>query len=390
MKKREAVARGASVNGDNIRNKNGFAHYMIKEIYDQPQSVATVIDDSLERDGRINMGQLGLSAELMRSFTKITIAASGSSRHAGMVGEFMLERMVGLDVEVDFASQYCYRDPVVANHELTIFPSQSGTTIDTITALQVARRKGACSLAICNVPETPLTQLADATLLTHAGEEVAIAATKSFTTQLTAMFLFSAYLAQERETKNESVAASLRALHDLPEMIRKALNTDAPCLEFARQLKGYDDFIFMGRDIAYPIALEGALKLKEVSYIHAEGYPTGELKHGPTALVNEHLPVVVLATQDRNDPDSVLRYSKSVASIREYVDREIPVLAIAGEDDTELQNIVSSILRVPEIPGLLQPIVDVIPLQFLAYHIAVLRGRNIDRPRHLSKSVMNE
>ena len=188
------------MNAGKNNGKDGFAHYMMKEIYEQPEAVRTVIEANLNSEGR--MAELGLSAELIRSFSKITIAASGSSRHAGMVGEFMLERMVGLDVEVDFASQYCYRDPVVAPHELTIFPSQSGTTIDTITALQVARRKGACSLAICNVPETPLTQLADATLLTHAGEEVAIAATKSFTTQLTALFLFSAHLAQVRSTIN--------------------------------------------------------------------------------------------------------------------------------------------------------------------------------------------
>ncbi len=370
------------------KGKDGFAHYMIKEIYDQPEAVRTVIEDNLGRDGQIP--HLGLSDELIRSFSKITIAASGSSRHAGMVGEFMLERMVGLDVEVDFASQYCYRNPVVAPHELTIFPSQSGTTIDTITALQVARRKGACSLAICNVPETPLTQLADATLLTHAGEEVAIAATKSFTTQLTALFLFSAHLARIRSTMNHAAEVALQALPTLPELIEKALETDVPCLEFARQLHKYKDFIYMGRDIDYPIALEGALKLKEVSYIHAEGYPTGELKHGPTALVNEQLPIVVLATQDRHDPDSVLRYGKTVASIREFIEREIPVLAIASETDTELQKIAPCILRVPEAPALLQPIVEVIPLQFLAYHIAVLCGRNIDRPRHLSKSVVIE
>jgi glucosamine--fructose-6-phosphate aminotransferase (isomerizing) len=372
------------------QGKNGFAHYMIKEIYDQPEAVRTVIEDNLDDRGNISMPQLGLSAELVRSFNKITIAASGSSRHAGIVGEFMLERMVGLDVEVDFASQYCYRDPVVAPHELTIFPSQSGTTIDTITALQVARRKGACSLAICNVPETPLTQLADATLLTHAGEEVAIAATKSFTTQLTALFLFSTHLALVRSTVNEATQLALRALPRLPEMIEKALETDQKCLEFAQQLYEYKDFIYMGRDIDYPIALEGALKLKEVSYIHAEGYPTGELKHGPTALVNEHLPIVVLAARDPHDADSVMRYGKTVASIREFVERDIPVLAIASESDTELEKIVPAVLRVPEAPLLLQPMVEVIPLQFLAYHIAVLCGRNVDRPRHLSKSVMSE
>jgi glucosamine--fructose-6-phosphate aminotransferase (isomerizing) len=376
------------VNAGKSKGKDGFAHYMIKEIYDQPEAVRTVIEANLDDKGRIP--HLGLSAALIRSFSKITIAASGSSRHAGMVGEFMLERMVGLDVEVDFASQYCYRDPVVAAHELTIFPSQSGTTIDTITALQVARRKGACSLAICNVPETPLTQLADATLLTHAGEEVAIAATKSFTTQLTALFILSAHLAQVRATLNDGTHIALRALPTLPELIEKALETDTVCLEFARQLHGYKDFIYMGRDIDYPIALEGALKLKEVSYIHAEGYPTGELKHGPTALVNEQLPVVVLATQDRLDGDSMLRYGKTLASIREFVDREIPVLAIVSESDTEMEKIVVKVLRVPEAPALLQPIVEVVPLQLLAYHIAVLRGRNIDRPRHLSKSVVIE
>ena len=379
-----------SANKSKGKGKNGFAHYMIKEIYDQPEAVRTVLEDNHNRNGNIGMRQLGLSAELIRSFSKITIAASGSSRHAGMVGEFMIERMVGLDVEVDFASQYCYRDPVVAPHELTIFPSQSGTTIDTITALQVARRKGACSLAICNVPETPLTQLADATLLTHAGDEVAIAATKSFTTQLTALFLFSAHLAQVRSTMNDATELALRALPKLPELIEKALETDASCLEFARQLHTYKDFIYMGRDIDYPIALEGALKLKEVSYIHAEGYPTGELKHGPTALVNEHLPIVVLATQDRHDSDSVLRYGKTLASIREFVDREIPVLAIVSETDSQVEKIAPCILRVPEAPMLLQPIVEVVPLQFLAYHIAVLCGRNIDRPRHLSKSVVIE
>ena|SRR5579884_3709839 len=372
------------------KGKNGFAHYMIKEIYDQPEAVRTVVEDNLDSHGKVVLQQLGLSRELIRTIDKITIAASGSSRHAGMVGEFMLERMVGLNVEVDFASQYCYRDPVVSPHELTIFPSQSGTTIDTITALQVARKKGASSLAICNVPETPLTQLADATLLTHAGEEVAIAATKSFTTQLTALFLFAAHLAQERSTLNAATETALQTLPELPELIEKALETDRACLEFAKQLYNYKDFIYMGRDIDYPIALEGALKLKEVSYIHAEGYPTGELKHGPTALVNEHLPIVVLATQDHNDPDSVMRYGKTLISIREFVDREIPVMAIISENDAELEKIAPCVLRVPEAPLLLQPIVEVIPLQFLAYHIAVLCGRNIDRPRHLSKSVISE
>jgi glucosamine--fructose-6-phosphate aminotransferase (isomerizing) len=370
--------------------KNGFPHFMLKEIFEQPQAVRRVIEGWMDPSGRITVPGLSFPEEEIRAFSKVTIAASGSSRHAGMVGEFMLERMTGLVVEVDFASQYCYRDPVVAAHELTIFLSQSGTTIDTVTALQAARRKGARTLAICNVPETPLTQNADSTLLTHAGEEIAIAATKSFTTQLTALFLLSAYIARTRGVADPPVEAAIRQLPYLSTHIKKALSTDDCCQVFARQLYKYKDFIYVGRDIDYPIALEGALKLKEISYIHAEGYPTGELKHGPTALVNEDLPVVVLATHDKRDEGSMVRYERTVSNIREFVQREIPVVAITTEGDTIISQLTSGIIPVPELPMLLQPIVEVVPLQFLAYHIAVLCGRNVDRPRHLSKSVMIE
>jgi glucosamine--fructose-6-phosphate aminotransferase (isomerizing) len=349
-----------------------------------------VLTDHIDGDGKIRLPQLPFTSDQIRSFSKITIAASGSSRHAGMVGEFMFERMAAIDVEVDFASQYCYRDPVVAPKELTVFLSQSGTTIDTITALQVARRKHARSLAICNVPETPLTQLADATFLTHAGEEVAIAATKSFTTQLTALFLLAAYFGQERGTLNAPARLALDELQNLPARMEEALQTDERSREYAKQLYRFKDFIFIGRDIDYPIALEGALKLKEVSYIHAEGYPTGELKHGPTALVNEQLPIVVLAAHDPRDPDSTLRYSRSVSNIREFIEREIPVLSIVPHSDREIEKIAPCVLRVPDVPLLLQPILEVIPLQLLAYHIAVLCGRDVDRPRHLSKSVVVE
>jgi glutamine---fructose-6-phosphate transaminase (isomerizing) len=370
--------------------KNGFPHFMLKEIFEQPQAVRRVIEGWMDPSGRITVPGLSFPEEEIRAFSKVTIAASGSSRHAGMVGEFMLERMTGLVVEVDFASQYCYRDPVVAAHELTIFLSQSGTTIDTVTALQAARRKGARTLAICNVPETPLTQNADSTLLTHAGEEIAIAATKSFTTQLTALFLLSAYIARTRGVADPPVEAAIRQLPYLSTHIKEALSTDDRCQIFARQLYKYKDFIYVGRDIDYPIALEGALKLKEISYIHAEGYPTGELKHGPTALVNEDLPVVVLATHDKHDEGSMVRYERTVSNIREFVQREIPVVAITTEGDTIISQLTSGIIPVPELPMLLQPIVEVVPLQFLAYHIAVLCGRNVDRPRHLSKSVMIE
>ena len=369
--------------------KDGFPHFMLKEIYDQPEAVQALIDGCVDKSGKVGLPDFSISAEDIRSFSKITIAASGSSRHAGLVGEFMLERMTGLPVEVDFASQYCYRDPVASPNELTIFISQSGTTIDTIAALHEARRKGSKSLAIVNVPDTPLTQLADATLLTYAGDEVAIAATKSFTTQLTALFLLAAYIAQVRG--NAQVAeAAVHDLRGLPQLITRVLSTDEKCRRLAETFSKYKDFIYIGRDIDYPIALEGALKLKEISYIHAEGYPTGELKHGPTALINEQLPIVILATQDQDDGESVLRYSKSLSNLREFVDRRIPVVAVFTEGDYLIPKITPFAVAVPHTPVLLQPMVEVVPLQFLAYHIAVVCGHNVDQPRNLSKSVMVE
>src|SRR5436305_3923128 len=371
-------------------NKNGFPHFMLKEIYQQPEAVRAVIQCCLRAPDQIALPDFALSDDEIRRIARITIAASGSSRHAGIVGEFMLERMAHLPVEVDFASQYCYRDPVVGPNELTIFISQSGTTIDTLAALHEARQKGSKSLAICNVADSPLTRDADATLLTDAGEEVAIAATKSFTTQLTVLFLLSAYIAQVRGRSHAAIESALQALSTLPEQIDRALSTNETVCKFAQEFYRYRDCIYMGRDIDYPIALEGALKLKEISYIHAEGYPTGELKHGPTALVNEQLPIIVLATRDRHDADSMLRYEKTVSNIREFVHREIPVLAIVTEGDKELTRIAPGTISVPDVPTLLQPFVEVIPLQFLAYHIAVLCGRNVDQPRHLSKSVVAE
>jgi glucosamine--fructose-6-phosphate aminotransferase (isomerizing) len=372
------------------KGKNGFPHFMLKEIYEQPEVLRRLIRDYVDASGRVHFPGFGFSDQQIRSFSRITIAASGSSRHAGMVGEFMLERMTGVPVEVDFASQYCYRDPLVAPHELTVFLSQSGTTIDTITALQVARRKGARSLAICNVPDTPLTQNADTTLLTHAGEEIAIAATKSFTTQLTALFLLSAFIAQAHGRSLKSTSAAVSELGKLPEYLEGALAADQDCKKFASELYRHKDFIYVGRDLDYPIALEGALKLKEISYIHAEGYPTGELKHGPTALVHSELPLVVLATHDKSDEDSMVRYGKTVSNVREFIDREIPVLAIVNESDQEIAEMTASVLRVPDAPVLLHPIIEVVPLQLLAYHIAVLCGRNVDQPRNLSKSVVVE
>lgn len=377
-------------NSNTRPDKNGFPHYMLKEIYEQPEAVRQTIEACVNSAGHIALPGSGISDNDVRTLRKIDIAASGTSRHAGLAGEFMIERMTGIPVEVDFASQYCYRDPIVEPCELAVFISQSGTTVDTVAALHVARKKGAKTLAICNVNDTPLTRDADAMVLTFAGTETSIAATKSFTTQLTALFLLAAHIARVRGSSDAAVDAALRLVRKLPDEIHHVLEQDSQCLALARVFSHYESFLFLGRDIDYPIALEGALKLKEVSYIHAEGYPTGEMKHGPSAMIDESLPLVVLATRDERDPASRLRYEKTVANIREIAERGTPVLAVVTEGDKEVRRATPHIIKVPDVPVLLQPILEVVPLQLFAYHIAVLKGRDVDAPRHLSKSVVVE
>jgi len=371
-------------------NRNGFPHFMLKEIHEQPEAMQVMLEHWIDSSGRFIAPPGFFSPEELREISKITIAASGSSRHAGLVGEFMLERMIRVPVEVDFASQYCYRDPVVGANELTILISQSGTTVDTIAALQEARQKGSKSLAICNVPDSPLTRDSDATLLTYAGEEIAIAATKSFSAQLTALFLLSLYMAQCRRTSFANIDPLVQELKLLPARINRLLSADEKYQQLAAEFAGCKDFLVMGRDIDYPIALEGALKLKEASYIHAEGYPTGEIKHGPAALVSEHLPIIVLATRDDNDAASALRYQKTVSNIREFAERGVRILAIVTEGDTEIASQTPYVISMPPASVLLQPLLEVIPLQLLAYHLGILKGYNVDQPRNLSKSVLVE
>lgn len=371
-------------------NRNGFPHFMLKEIYEQPEAARRMLQHWIDDHGRF-VAPAGLpSPEELRRLSRITIAASGSSRHAGLVGEFMLERMLRVPVKVDFASQYCYRDPVVCADELTILISQSGTTVDTIAAMQEARRKGSKSLAICNVPDSPLARDADFTLLTYAGEEIAVAATKSFSTQLTALLLLSLYIARCRESSFVDITSLIDELRLLPERIERVISPDKKYREIASQFGSYKDFLVMGRDIDYPIALEGALKLKESSYIHAEGYPTGEIKHGPAALVNEQLPIVALATRDANDPASLLRYGKSLSNIREFAEQGIHILAIVTEGDSEVAKETPYVISIPPVPVLLQPLLEVIPLQLIAYHLGTMNGYNVDQPRNLSKSVLVE
>ncbi len=368
-----------------------FPHYMLKEIYDQPRAVMDAIARYLPPESqRKTLEDVRLTEDEIRAVAKINIVASGASRHAGMVGEFILERLAWVPVEVDFASQYCYRDPFTAANELTVLLSQSGTTKDTLLAQREAKAKGAKTLAICNVQGAPITLESDGNIYTHAGEEVSIAATKSFTAQLVALFALGVHLGNVRRTITaEETREHLRDLMALPEKVEATLTCDAQCKSLAVALEGFDTFMFLGRDISYPIALEGALKLKETSYIHAEGYPTGEMKHGPNALVDEHLPVVMIITKDA-DAASALRYEKSVALLEELVKKGARVVVVCNQDDAAIKALTADVITIPAASSYLSPVLEIIPLQLFAYHVAVMRGVNVDRPRNLSKSVTIE
>lgn len=368
-----------------------FPHYMLKEIYDQPRAVMDAISHYLPPENqRQTLEGVRLSDDQVQAIQKINIVASGASRHAGMVGEFIFERMARVPVEVDFASQYCYRDPFTAGNELTVLLSQSGTTKDTLLAQREAKAKGAKTLAICNVKDAPITLESDGNIYTHAGEEVSIAATKSFTAQLVALFALGVHLGHVRRTITaEDTREHLRELMALPEKVESTLTCNTQCNALAAALKSFDTFMFLGRDISYPIALEGALKLKETSYIHAEGYPTGEMKHGPNALVDEHLPVVMIITKDA-DASSVLRYEKSVALLEELVQKGARVVVVCNQDDAQVKTLTKDVILIPKVSSYLSPVLEIIPLQLFAYHVAVMRGVDVDKPRNLSKSVMTE
>jgi glucosamine--fructose-6-phosphate aminotransferase (isomerizing) len=332
-----------------------------------------------------------LSEEKIQQIRKINIVASGASRHAGMVGEFMIERLARVPAEVDFASQYCYRDPLTEPEELTVLLSQSGTTADTLAAQREAKAKGARTVAICNVKGSPITQESDGNVYTHCGEEVSIAATKSFTAQLIALFALAVHLGSVRRTLTApETRVLLDSLMTLPEKVEQVLKTGEQTKLLAKELQEANSFMFLGRDISYPIALEGALKLKETAYIHAEGFPTGEMKHGPNALVDEHLPVVMILTRDAADPEAMVRHEKSVSLLREISARGIRVIAVANPGEAEIDKLAAHVISVPEATGLLLPVLEIIPLQLLAYHTAVLRGVDVDHPRNLSKSVITE
>ena len=372
--------------------KGGFKHFMLKEIYEQPRAVRDTTLGRISQDsGRVFLEEMQVTDDDFRKVDKVNIAACGTSWHAGLAGKFMIERLARVPVEVDYASEYRYRDPITGPDALTLLITQSGETADTIAAQREAKAKGSKTLAICNVVGAMIAREAAGTIYTHAGPEIGVASTKAFTAQLTALFLFALYLAQKRNQLDEQQSIKLvQELTRLPGKLEAILNHDEACEALAKQYQKVQDFLFLGRGIHYPIALEGALKLKEISYIHAEGYPAGEMKHGPNALIDENLPVVVLATRDPDDSDSVLRYEKTISNIKEVTARSGKVIAIATEGDNEIHESADHVLYVPQAPELLLPILEVVPLQLLAYHIAVRRGCDVDQPRNLAKSVTVE
>jgi glucosamine--fructose-6-phosphate aminotransferase (isomerizing) len=375
-----------------MAEKGGYKHFMLKEIFEQPRAVRDTTLGRVGQDsGRIFLDEMDISPKEFAAFKAVRIIACGTSWHAALAGKFMIERLARLPVEVDYGSEFRYRDPILNRETLTVVISQSGETADTLAAQREAKLKGSKTLAICNVVGSMVTREAAGTLITHAGPEIGVASTKAFTSQLTALFILAMYLAQTREQVDADTSRCLieKLLH-IPVQLEEVLRRDAIYDELARSLFRASDFLYLGRGVHFPVALEGALKLKEISYIHAEGYPAGEMKHGPNALIDENLPVVVLASRDPADEISRTLYEKTLSNIQEVKAREGIVVAVASEDDKEIEKIADHVIPVPVTNELLLPILEVVPLQLLAYHIAVRRGCDVDQPRNLAKSVTVE
>ena len=369
--------------------KGGHKHFMLKEIFEQPTAARDTILGRVSLDrGQIFLEDLNITEETIRTLQKVTIIACGTSWHAGLVGKYLIEALAQVPVEVDYASEYRYRNPIVAANELSIVITQSGETADTLAALRESKRKGAHSIAICNVVGSMATREAEGTVYTHAGPEIGVASTKAFTSQLIALQLLALYLAQVRGTLTpDQIRNHINELLQMPQTLEQALKASAALDKVAERFYNRTDFLFLGRGINYPIALEGALKLKEVSYIHAEGYPAGEMKHGPIALIDERMPVVAIAPNDHV-------FEKMMGNVQEAKARGGSVIALTTEGDPRMAAVLDPqtdvIIPMPATTALLTPVVMTIPLQLLAYHIAVRRGCDVDQPRNLAKSVTVE
>ena len=375
-----------------MAEKGGFKHFMQKEIFEQPRAVRdTLLGRISQETGKVFLDKMDITEEEFRNFRDVKIVACGTSWHAALAGKFMIERLAQLPVEVDYGSEFRYRDPILDKNSLVIAISQSGETADTLAAEREARQKGAKVLAICNVVGSMLTRESSGTIYTHAGPEIGVASTKAFTGQLTALLLTALHLGQVRGKLTNAASKSLmQEVTRVPHKIETILQRDAAIEDLARQFFRHTDFLYLGRGIHYPIALEGALKLKEISYIHAEGYPAGEMKHGPNALIDENLPVVIIATRDESDPASMTRYEKTVSNMQEVKARDGIVIAVVTEGDQLARETADHVIEIPNAPDLIAPILEIVPLQLLAYHIAVRRGCDVDQPRNLAKSVTVE
>ena len=364
--------------------KGGFPHFMLKEIFEQPEVLRnTMRGRLLVSEGNAKLAGLDTNINELRNINRIIITACGTSYYAGMVGEYMIEDLAGVPVEVEYASEFRYRNPIIKPGTLVLAISQSGETADTLAALKEAQQKGATALAICNGVGSTIARTSDGGVYLHAGPEIGVASTKAFTSQVTVLAMIALLLGRQRRLSFEAGADIARSLLDLPLLAEETLKLSDKIKDLAAQYSKANNFLYLGRHFNYPVAMEGALKLKEISYIHAEGYPAAEMKHGPIALIDENMPVVVIAPKDA-------LFDKIISNVREIKARGGRVIAITTEDCHPLDEIADHIIKVPKTIPMLMPILTCIPLQLLAYHIAVLRGNDVDQPRNLAKSVTVE
>ena len=365
-------------------NLEGFDHFMLKEIYEQPESLRNAMRGRLDdEDATAVFGGLNLTPQQLGSVERIILTGCGTSWHSALVGEYLIEELARIPVSVEYASELRYRNPPIEKNTLVFGLTQSGETADTLAALRETKRKGHRTLAICNVVASSIAQAADGGVYLHAGPEIGVASTKAYTSQCCVLAMLALYLGRMRHLSFESGRKIIENLRQLPNAVQSALGCDAQVREVAEKHHSSDNFLYLGRQFNFPTALEGALKLKEISYIHAEGYPAAEMKHGPIALVDEATPSVFIVPQGTT-------YSKVMANMEEVKARGGPIIAIASHDDPQVDKIADDVIRIPQVPEFLQPIVTIVPLQLLSYHIALLRGCDVDKPRNLAKSVTVE
>jgi glucosamine--fructose-6-phosphate aminotransferase (isomerizing) len=365
--------------------KGGYDHFMIKEIYEQARSIRDCLRGRIYPDqGKVQLGGMKEYAGKLKNVDRIIIVACGTSWHAGLVGEYLIEEYGRVPVEVEYASEFRYRNPIITEKDIVIAISQSGETADTMAALELAKERGATIFGICNVVGASIPRITDAGVYTHAGPEIGVASTKAFTAQVTVLTLIAFYIAQQRGTLSQSkLIEYLTELNEIPALVERTLECNAHVEEIAARFKDSNNCLFLGRGSSFPVALEGALKLKEISYVHAEGYPAAEMKHGPIALIDADMPVVFIATKNAS-------YEKVVSNIQEVKARGGRVIAIVTEGDTQVKEMAEYVIEIPQTDDAFVPLLATIPLQFLAYHIAVMRGCNVDQPRNLAKSVTVE